>query len=349
MNTFEIKTIKCFTGIDMGEHNLPIMMLDSNKDGPVLWLFAAIHGNEVNGIEVIHRVFKFLKRTPLKKGKIYALPIANPWGFELKQRENPYDLSDMNRHFPGDAQGNTTERINNIIFKYILSTKPNLLIDLHADTINSIPYIIVDKAGSKTDKEIINKTWEYANKFGVTATEEVEEFTKQGIDKSLSYALINAGIPSFVVELGGPKLISENFARAGVSGIKNILKYLEMIDYPKYWESETKIKTVGKLKLIENITCDESGVTKFLVKPGQKVKKNKPLAKIKDIFGKTKDIVVAPEDCYVISYEDTAISFPGSYLFTLAAEEKIKPQKKEVSPSKTPLVVSPPPNTTTQS
>lgn len=311
----------------MAEHNLPIMILDSGKEGPVLWLFAASHGNEVNGIEVIHRVFKFLQRTKLEKGKIYALPIANPWGFELGQRENPYDLSDMNRHFPGNPKGSTTERINHIIFKYITETKPSLLIDLHADTSNSIPYIIVDRINNKNLQEIADKSWVFANKFGITVTEEIEEFQKQNVDKCLTYALTNAKIPSFVVELGGTNIINENFVRVGTNGVKNILKYLDMIDYPKYWESETKIKTPNRLKLIERITCNESGIIKYLVKPGQKVKKNKPLAKVKDILGKTKEVVIASENCYVISFEDTAVSFPGSLLFTLAIETKKAPPK----------------------
>lgn len=326
MPKFEVKYIPLFEGVDKAEHKLPIMALDSEKEGPTLWLLSTTHGNEVNGIEVIHRIFKFLKQNGLKKGKIFALPIANPWGFELAQRENPYDLFDMNRHFPGDPQGNTTERINSAIFKYILSTKPTLLVDFHADTSNSIPYIIVDKSGPPTLQETFEKTWDYANKFGVTATEEIEEFTKQQVDKSLTYALIKERVPAFVIELGGPNVITELFVRAGTGGIKNILKHLDMIDYlAKYWESETKIKTPNRLKLLEHITCSESGIIRFFVRPGQKVKKNKPIAKIKDILGKAKEIVVAPEDSYVISYEDTAIAFPGSLLFTLAVESKKSP------------------------
>ncbi len=329
----EIKTIECFEGIDGAKHQLPVIMLDSGKEGPVLWVTAALHGDEVNGIEVIHRVFKFLKRGSLKRGIIYFLPIANPLGFELGKRENPYDLANMNRHFPGDAGGTTTERINHSIFNFILNTKPVFLIDLHADTYNSIPYIIVEKMTDKKLQPVFDKVWEFANKFGITVTEEITEFKKYQLEQGMVFSLIGKNIPAITVELGGPNTISEPFVRTGTNGVKNILKYLGMIDYPHYWELETKIKTPHRLRLIENITCNESGVIKFFVKPGQKVKKNKPLAKVKDILGHSKEIVTAPEDCFVISYSDTAVSFPGSLLFSLAVEDKPKkePPKKEES------------------
>jgi predicted deacylase len=332
MAIFEIKTIKCLTGVDLAEHNLPVMVLDSGKEGPVVWLFGALHGDEVNGVEVIHRIFKFFKRQPLKKGKIYALPIANPWGFELGRRENPFDLLDMNRQFPGDPEGSTSERIDYAIFKFITETKPTVFIDLHADYIGAIPHIIVDRV-KKHAQEVGEKTWEFVNKFGLTSSEELEGYETE---KSLSAVLINeAKIPAFTVELGGTKVISEPFVRAGVSGIKNILKYLDMIDYPKYWESETKIKTSKRLKLVEYVTCNESGIIKFLVRPGQKVKENKPLAKIKDVLGRTRDIVTAPVDCYVIACADTAVSFPGSFLFLLAAEAPKVPESKKAKVAET--------------
>jgi len=327
-NVFSVQNIKCLTGVDMSEHNLPVMVLDSGKEGPVLWLVAALHGDEVNGIEVIHRIFKFLKREPLKRGKIYALPIANPWGFELGRRENPYDLANMNRFFPGDPTGTTTERIDHAIFQFIMETKPTLLIDLHADTINSIPYVIVDRIRDKNLQENMEKVWHYAERFGVTVTEEIEEFNKYDLDKNLTFALNQQRVPAFLIELGGPNVISEIFARTGTNGVKNVLKDLDMVDIPKYIDSETKIKSESRLLLLENITCNESGIIKFLVKPSQKIKKNKPLAKIKDALGKTREIVTAPEEAYVISFSDTVVSFPGSYVFSLAMESVPKERKR---------------------
>ncbi len=336
----EIKYINIFKGVDLSERKVPILIERGKEPGPTVWLCAGTHGDEVNGIEVIQRIFNYLKRISLKKGGLYAMPLINPMGFEMIKRENPYDEEDMNRNFPGDPSGNTTERITNAIFNSIVETKPDLVIDLHADSQKSIPYIIIDRpASTKTGiKETIEKSWEFAEKFGITTMEdiEVEGYKKYNVDKSLTAALINRNqIPSFSAELGGPKIIDERFVRAGVRGIKNILSHLQMIeDRGKPWVSETKIKTKetkDRLELVENITSSESGIIEFLVRPGQFVKEGKALAKITNILGKIEEIINASRDCYIIALNDYAVSFPGDSLLGVAVENKPQnePQPQE--------------------
>ena len=322
----EIKYINLFKGMDLTERKLPILIEKSKEGGgPVVWLCAGIHGDEVTGIEVIHRIFNYLKRNPLKKGSLYAIPIINSAGFEMVNRENPYDDEDINRNFPGDPDGNTTERLTNAIFNSIIETKPDLVIDLHADTQNSLAYAIIDRPISvKTGiKEALEKSWKLVEKFGITVTCEVEVdvYKKYGLDKSLTGALINQNqIPSFVAELGGPRVIDEHFVRIGVRGIRNILNHFQMIEEKeKPWVSETKIKTTETLELIENITSSESGIVEYLVEPGQFVKANTPLVKITNVLGKIEELINASQDFYIISLNDYSISFPGSNLLIAAA------------------------------
>jgi len=310
----------------LAERKLPILIKrGKEKGGPVIWLCAGTHGDEVTGIEVIHRTFNYLNRSPLKRGSLYALPLINPAGFEMVNRENPYDDEDINRNFPGDPDGNTTERLANAIFNSIVETKPDLVIDLHAETQNSLAHIIIDRPVSAKDevKETLEKSWELAEKFGITVTYEIEEegYKKYGLDKSLTAALINRNqIPSFVVELGGPRVIDEHFVRIGMRGIKNILNHFQMVEEKeKPWVSETKIKTTEKLELVENITSSESGIVEYLVKPGQFVKTNTPLVKITNVLGKIEEIINATRDFYVISLNDYSVSFPGSNLLNAAA------------------------------
>lgn len=329
----EIKYINLFRGIDLGERKLPILIEKGKEAGPAIWLCAGIHGDEINGIEVIHRIFNYLKRNPLKRGALYGLPIINPAGFEMIKRENPYDNQDINRNFPGDKNGGTTERLANAIFNSILETKPELVIDLHADTQKSIPHIIVDRPlNSKNEvKEAIEKSWNLAEKFGITVVYdiEVEGYKKYNLDKSLGGALMNRNqIPTITVELGGPRVIDEKFVRMGVNGFKNILKHFQMVDgKEKLWLSEAKIKTSGRLELIENITCSESGIIEFLVKPGQFVKKGQALAKITNILGKIEEIIMAAQDYYVMSLDDYSVSFPGSTILSVAVLEKKEGEK----------------------
>ncbi len=339
----EIKYINLFRGADLSERKLPILIERGKEPGPVIWLCAGMHGDEVTGIEVIHRMFNVLKRNPLRKGSLYAIPLVNPMGFEMIRRENPYDDEDINRNFPGDPNGNTTERLTNAIFNSIAETKPDLLIDLHADTQNSLPYIIIDRPiSAKTGvKEAIDKSWDLAEKFGVTVVYdiEVEGYKKYRLDQGLTAAVANRNqIPSFVVELGGPRVIDEHFVRVGIKGIKNILNHFQMIDEKeKLWVSETKIKTTDKLELVENITSNESGITEYLVKPGQFVKTGDALAKITNVLGKIEEIIFANRDYYIISLNDFSVSFPGSGLFSVAIiSPKTQTQNEDAKTSSAP-------------
>lgn len=324
----EIKYINIFKGVDLSERKLPILIERGKEPGPIIWLCAAMHGDEVNGIEVIQRIFNFLKRNPLKRGAIYAMPLINPMGFEMIRRENPYDNEDINRNFPGDVGGNTTEKLTNAIYNSIVETKPDLLIDLHADTQKSIPYIIIDRpiSGKSGVKETLEKTWDLAEKFGISVFHEIEAegYKKYNLDKSLTAALANRNqIPAFLIELGGPKIIDEKFVKVGINGVKNILSHFQMIEAKgKLWVSETKIKTKEKLELVENITSSESGIIEFLVKPGQFVKKQAALAKITNILGKIEEIIFAARDCYIVALNDYAVSFPGDSLLSVASIPK---------------------------
>lgn len=334
----EIKYINLFRGADLSERKLPILIERGKEPGPTIWLCAASHGDEVNGIEVIQRVFGHLKRGSLKKGSVYALPLVNPMGFEMIRRDNPYDTEDINRNFPGDPNGSTTERLTNAIFNSIIETKPDLVLDLHADTQKSIPYIIIDQptAAKKEAKDTIEKSWDLADKFGITVIYDidVEGYKKYNVDKSLTAALINRNqIPAFSVELGGPKIIDERFVRIGVHGIKNILHHFQMIEKNgKPWVSETKIKTKERMGLVENITSSESGIIEFLVKPGQFVKTGNALAKITNVLGKIEEIVFATRDCYIIALNDYAVSFPGDSLLGVAVINKTQPDEDNKTP-----------------
>lgn len=312
----------------MVERRLAILIKRGKEAGPVIWLCAGTHGDEVTGIETIHRIFNYLERKPLKRGAVFGIPLVNPLGFEMMKRENPYDKEDINRNFPGDPRGSATERLTSAIYKAIIETKPNLVIDLHSDTQNSLPYLIVDRPlGLKIGtREIVEKTWELAEKFGVTTTYDIEAegYRKYNLDKSLTAALINRNqIPAFLVELGGPKVIDEKFVRIGSRGVKNIMIHFQMIDKDDgLWVSETKINAGIRLELVENIASSVSGIVEYLVKPGQFVKKGEAMAKIANFLGEIEEIIFAQKDCYIISLNDSSVSFPGNNLLSVAVRVK---------------------------
>ncbi|MFH1314810.1 MAG: succinylglutamate desuccinylase/aspartoacylase family protein [Candidatus Uhrbacteria bacterium] len=332
----EIRHLSLFKGIDLAERRIPILVERSPNPGPVLWLVAATHGNEVTGIPVIHRIFKYLERNPLKCGTVYGMPILNIMGFELCRREHPYDNEDINRTFPGDLIGGTSERIAAIVYNNIVETKPTLVIDLHCDVPDSIPYIMVDRplSASAAVKATVEKSWQSAEKFGVTVTydAETEGYRKYKLDKTLTASLINrANVPAYVVEIGGPNSLVEGLIRVGTKGVKNILADLQMIqlDGPPTVH-DSKIKTKARLEQLKEISTNESGLIEYGVKPGDRVVAGQELVQIKNVLGKTEEIIRAPEDCYIISLADTAISFPGNQVITAATEGKSDQEEKKL-------------------
>ena len=323
----EVRYISLFSGIDMSERRLPVFIKRASKPGPIVWLTAAAHGDEFTGVTVIHRIFNFLNKRPLQKGILYALPMMNILGLELVKRENPYDNQDINRSFPGDPKGDTTERLAAAVFNHIVETKPSLVIDIHSDTLNSLPYAIVDRPLSEEPrvKEIIEKSWRFAEKFGLTVAYEIKisGYKKYQLDKSLAAALVNrVRIPAFTAELGGPNVLNETFIRMGTRGIKNILRVLGMIEaWEPLWVSDTKIQTKGKLELVGDITTSKSGFIEYFIKIGQFLRKGKPIARIVNVFGKTEEVIQAEKDCHVILLSDRVTSFPGSSIVTVAVEK----------------------------
>jgi predicted deacylase len=102
------------------------MSIISPNHGPVVWLTACIHGDEVTGIVTIQEVFKKIQKQHLQRGAVYAFPLMNPIGFETGSRNITLSREDLNRSFPGNKNGSMAERIADKIFIPIQQTNPNL-------------------------------------------------------------------------------------------------------------------------------------------------------------------------------------------------------------------------------
>lgn len=313
------KFISIFKSVDFTKRRIPLFIHESENPGPTIWVVAAIHGDEVTGTETVLRLNRFLRKNPLVKGSVYSLPIMNPAGYELISRYEPIESMDLNRCFPGRRDGNTGERIAFKIFSEILKTNPKLVIDLHTDTMESIPYLYLDQVLSRQDTPLVAKLLEYAKisevNFFVENSENYEE-----LEHSITGSLINiAKIPAFTLELGGPLQVKERFVEVGLNVIKNILSHLGMINPIPHWIYPHKIPLEGIYETIwRHYSADYSGIVEYKVQPGDLVKKGQPLARIKNLFDKTIQVIKAQEDSVVISYADQSVCFPGTELFMTA-------------------------------
>ncbi len=318
----ESNFISIFKGVDLAKRKIPMITHRSQSPGPVVWVIAAIHGDEVTGTETVLRLNRFLKRKSLLKGTVYSLPIMNPMGYELISRQEPIGATDLNRCFPGQADGNTAERIAFKIFSTITETKPDLVIDLHTDTMESIPYLYLDQVIEAKNADLVKEILKYAEVTGINYfVENKDDYYNESFDHTITGSLINkARIPSFTAELGGPLLVREKFVEIGLNVVKNCLQFLGMIEpkaQPLIYTHKIPLKGIWET-VWHQYSASYSGIVEYKVQPGDMVKPGQVMARIKNLFDKTVQIIKANEESVVISYPDQSVCFPGTELFMVA-------------------------------
>ncbi|MBL1141416.1 MAG: hypothetical protein D8M62_05180 [Proteobacteria bacterium] len=283
------------------------MSVTSEKTGPVVWLTACVHGDEVVGMAIIHEVFKQI-RSNLLCGSVYAFPLMNPIGLETTSRKITMSREDLNRSFPGKPSGTLGERIANRIFSTIISTSPDLVLDLHSDWKQSIPYTILDKRSSNMDKKIYDTARKFSKETGFVSLLENET-----LNDSLSHNLLENNIPALTLELGEPYVINEENVSLGLNAIWNILSSLKMISPLKErFVYPVSKKYKGKLfKYSDQPYSSKSGIIRFLAKAGDEINQGQPFAKVVNAFGKHQETVRAINDGIVLGHSDSSVVFPG--------------------------------------
>lgn len=300
--------LNILTGSDLSRRRLPFMSAKSVNPGPVVWLTGCGHGDEVGGIVVIQEIFKRIRKKPLKKGSLFAFPLMNPIGFETSSRNITPSKEDLNRSFPGNKNGSLAERIADRIFSTIIDTNPSLVLDLHNDWLKSIPYTIIDIRPKQVNQELHAQIEKYGKISGFLLLSETEE-----VAHSLSHSLIAKNIPALTMELGESYVVNEKNIEYGVHSIMGILSEMEMVEkISEPFQHPFPEPFRGKiLKYSDMPLSSTSGIIRFLVKPGEHVKKGQAIARISNAFGKLQETIIAPEECVVIGHSESAVAFPG--------------------------------------
>jgi predicted deacylase len=300
--------IKILTGSDLSRRRLPLMTIQSVNPGPVVWLTGCMHGDEVIGMVVIQEIFKILKKQPLLKGSIYAFPLMNPIGFETGSRNITLSKEDLNRAFPGSKLGSLAERIADRIFCTIVQTRPSVVIDIHNDWQNSIPYVAIDPDPGPAHRDVYDQTRWFAQQTGFLVVRDTDE-----IQHTLSDSLIHFGVPALTIELGESYVINEINVGYGVRSIQSLLAGLGMMaDNSEPFYHPNAREFAGKiLTYSQQPTSSSSGIIRFLIKPGDRIRKDQPFARIYNPFGKVQETLLARRDGIVLGHSDSAVAFPG--------------------------------------
>ncbi|MBI3118338.1 MAG: succinylglutamate desuccinylase/aspartoacylase family protein [Candidatus Hydrogenedentes bacterium] len=300
--------LKILTGSDLSRRRLPLMAAESVLPGPVVWLTACAHGDEVGGIIVIQEVFKRIRRHKLLRGSVLAFPLMNPIGFETATRNITVSQEDLNRSFPGDQHGSLGERIAHRISSYIVQTQPALVLDLHNDWMNSIPYTVLDPDPGTEHRTAYEVAVQSSLRSGFLVIQENEP-----LQTTLSGSLLQQNIPALTLELGGSYVVHERNITHGLQAVWGLLSALEVVRPLDGTQPLTVPEGYADrvLHYSDRPYSSSSGIIRFLARPGDRVTLGQPIAEVYNAFGKMQERLVALNDSIVLGHADSSVVFPG--------------------------------------
>jgi predicted deacylase len=300
---------------DVIQRRIPVMSLDSRSPGPVVWLTGCIHGDEPGGAVIIQDVFKAVRKAGLECGALHGLPLINSAGFENVSRFINSDREDLNRCFPGDPRGTLGERIAHRLFNLIRKSEPDLVIDLHNDWIQSVPYALLEPRSQFRSAKLREGTAALAMATGLLIVQESE--ASGATTHTLSGALVASDVPSFTVEAGGACGIVESSIAAGTAAVMDVLHELGMLSVP----SRTAARRPSASRVLDYTSrprCTSSGIIRFCVAAGDAVGANEELGRVYSAFGAVEETLRATRPGYVLGIADHARAVPGSEVVAIA-------------------------------
>ncbi|MBT8260182.1 MAG: succinylglutamate desuccinylase/aspartoacylase family protein [Flavobacteriaceae bacterium] len=284
--------------------NVPVLIERSKKTGPTILFTAGIHGDEVNGVEIVRQLIAKGINKP-KKGTIICVPVINIFGFLHMERELP-DGRDLNRMFPGSKTGSLASQV---AFKLMSEIVPqaDLIIDYHtggADRFNSSQIRIVK------DEPVLE---ELAEIFGAPFI-----LYSKNIKKSFRSACYKIGVPILLFEGGKSFSLDKTVTNTGVNGAKRILNHLDMLN-SKFKVSKPKKESVY-ISRSKWIRAKYSGMFKASVSINNYIKKGDVIGNITDPFGKFNHFIKANYSGYVFSVNEAPIVYKGDAIMHVSIE-----------------------------
>jgi hypothetical protein len=280
---------------------MPVQVLSSKSSGPTLLINAAIHGDEVNGVEIIRRLL--LEPALLQlKGDLLLVPIVNIYGFLTRSRYLP-DRRDLNRSFPGSEKGSLAARVAELFLREIAS-KATHAIDLHTGAIH------------RSNLPQVRISFEQEGAEGLARSFNAPVILDANYrDGSLRDVLTEYGVPCLVYEGGEALRFDEMAIQTGVKGILSTMRYLGMLP------TDTSDKKVSEPLVSHSsiwVRAPESGILRSQVPLGARVEKDELLGVIDGPFGHTQVSILSPFAGVVIGKTLLPPTHEGEALFHIA-------------------------------
>ncbi len=312
----EWKGSQSFSG---GEVVSPVVVLHGVRPGPVLCLTAGVHGDELNGVEIVRQITRIVDPADLG-GTIVAVPIVNLFGFSRNSRYLP-DRRDLNRFFPGTRYGSIASRIAHGFFTQVM-THCDALVDFHTGSFDrsNLPQVRADLRTPEVR--------EFTRGFGATTV-----LHSPGTRGMLRYAATLAGIPAVTFEVGGPGELQAAEIAFGVQAIQTLLHKLGMTRHLPEWDATQPIFYDSQW-----VRADAGGLLLSRVELGDAVERGQVLGVVIDPINDIERELVSPVKGHVLGKARNQVVLPGFAAFHVGEETSEQRAVREAQTGAVPVV-----------
>jgi predicted deacylase len=279
--------------------DLPVYIFRSKKAGPTVLLSGGLHGDEINGIEIVRRLIDGDHLDGLIKGSVVAIPVMNIFGFLNFSRDVP-DGKDVNRSFPGSHTGSLASRIAYFLTHNVLK-EIDFGIDFHTGGASRFNFPQIRYSGKDA------KAVKLAEEFGAPVT-----LLSPLVDKSLRKQAFKMGKTILVYEGGESMRMDEEVVETGLNGALRLLTAKGMLSATPPPPPETIICRNSRW-----IRAKRSGIYRGVIKSGMTVNKGDVLGYITDPFGEFSTTIKAPANGLVICHNNMPVINQGDALIHL--------------------------------
>ncbi len=294
----------------------PVLVVNGSAPGPTVCLTAAVHGDELNGIEMVRRVFHDINPKKLS-GALIGVPIVNVQGFRRGSRYLP-DRRDLNRYFPGNPNGSAAARIAYSLFNELI-VNCDALVDLHTGSFEraNLPQIRADLR----NPDVVTLT----HGFGAMVV-----LHSNPTIGTLRYAATLAGIPAVTVEAGGPSQLELLEVKHGVKGVETLLTTLGMTRRIRLWGDPEPVYYRSSW-----VRADNGGILLSDVSLGSTVREGDLLGSITDPMSNARTELRSPYSGRIIGMARNQVVMPGFAAFHVGIqtdEAAVKETAVEIVP-----------------
>lgn len=316
---------------------LPVAVVNGDREGPTLWVTGAIHGDEATGLAVAQDLIDVLAPADVS-GTVVVVPALNPAGLRRTTRTSYYGDEDPNRGFP-DPEGeryeppSVQELIDERVYEAFTESVPaDALLDLHTATVGSIPFVIRDRVlyGQRRDRaaadDLAEELAALAEATGLPIVTEygADAYTGRGLQRSTAGAALNAaGIPALTLELGSHSVVEEEARRLGVAAVCRAaveVGVLEAVpgDAP---ENDLAPPVEFPVRRHRGPRTETAGICRHTVEAGDVLETGETVARVVTAAGERRATVETDHDGYVLGRRDGVAVYENDPVTSLAVRD----------------------------